>query len=225
MKTVGNMNTETISSFMASLRSEQDDCPSCANKKHTRECDFGDFVAVDTLTPLYVDPSFDHDQFEDTYVGFLRERSERTNFLDCLCYVLTSDVFYVQLETSEIDTMQLVEKCTSEAETDIHVTRFFQENKTFNDTSDPEHEIKLGKSLRALELFVRVKNGDIGSYESDQLSIRQKTVASAMVKAINNRLQGVDNVEPVDNIQPAEPAEPAEPYEPKTSWLPGNGWP
>lgn len=204
---------------MASLRSEQDDCPSCANKKHTRECDYRDFVAVDTLTPLYVDPSFDQGGFDDTYAGFLKERSERKFFLDCLCYVLTSDVLYVQLDTSEVQMVELLEKCTSEAETEIHVTRFFQENKTFNDTSDPQYEVKLGKSLRALELFVRVKNGDIGFYESDQLSNRQKTMASVMVKAINNRLQGVDNVEPVDNMQPAEPSEP------KTSWLPGNGWP
>lgn len=106
-------NKDGITNSMLLLRSEDRKCPRCNNTTHTKECDFGDFKVVDDLSALYVDPPFAKDEFEDTFIDFVKDRSGRKYYLDCLCYVLTNDILYKQLDTNEKEMVRIFNRSTS----------------------------------------------------------------------------------------------------------------
>ena len=185
------MNKDDITNFMILLRSDARKCPRCNNTTHTKECDFGDFRVVDDLSALYVDPSFAKDGFDDTYFGFLKERSARKYYLDCLCYVLTNDVLYKQLDTNEKEMVSIFNRSTSYWRTWRKVSNFLRKNKVMKDTSDPLLRDKITRSVRALELFARVKSGEIGEYETNAVTERQKTMAYLMIYVMNQKLRSL----------------------------------
>lgn len=186
------MNIDNITIFMRQLRSVETKCPSCNEKKHTKECDFGDFRVVDDLSALYVDPAFESSSdLKDKFLEFLAQRATRPKYLDCVCYVLTNDIIYKHLGIEESEMVKLYTVSKNPWVLWIRVNQFLRKNQVLRDTSDTSLPSKIGKSLKALELYCKIKGGTVGHYSENTVTTRQKMIASSMIYFLTRILQSL----------------------------------
>lgn len=176
------MNTDDITIFMGKLRSTQTKCPSCNEKKHTKECDFSDFRVVDDLSALYVDPAFESSsELRDGFFEFLAQRATRLKFLDCVCYVLTNDIVYKNLGIEESEMVQVFNQSIHTFWAWRSVNSLLRKNHVLRNTRDEGLQIKIKQTLKALDLYIMIKRGAIGRYNVNSVSTRQKMIAQHMV--------------------------------------------
>lgn len=176
------MNTDDITIFMRELRSAETKCPSCNEKKHTKECDFGDFSVVDILCELYVHPVIGlSTDLQNKIIEFLAQRATRPKYLDGVCYILTNDIIYKYLGTDESEMVQVFVKSINNVWVWISVNIFLRKNPVLRDTKDEALPTKIGKLLKALDLFVKIKSGAVGRYDTTAVSDRQKMIATFMM--------------------------------------------
>ncbi|CAB1107681.1 unnamed protein product [Ectocarpus sp. CCAP 1310/34] len=163
--TLGTMNIDDTIIFMGRLRSAETRCPRRNEEKHKKECDFGNVTVVDDLSALYVDPVIgSSSDLRERFTEFLEERASRAYYLDCVCYVLTNDIIYKQLDTEEKQMVRVFNKSTNQFRSWVRVIRLLSRNDVLRDTSDEALPTKIIKSLKALQLFVKIKSGAVGIY-------------------------------------------------------------
>lgn len=177
------MNIDDTILFMGRLRSaDTNKCPSCNGQKHTKECDFGDFSVAEVLLMLYVDPVFgSSNDLPERFAQFLQQRAGRAHYLDCVCYVLTNDIVYKQLDIDEQQMVQVLNKSTNQFRTWWRVIILLNSNSVLRDTSDEARPTKIQKSITALSLYVDIKSGTVGGYNVTTVSERQRMIATYMI--------------------------------------------
>lgn len=176
------MNIDDTILFMGRLRSADNKCPSCNEHKHTKECDFGDFRVAEALSMLYVDPVFgSSSDLQERFTQFLQQRAGRARYLDCVCYVLTNDIVYKQLDIDEKEMVRVFNKSTNQFRSWWRVVRLLNRNSVLRDISDEARPTKIQKSIKALSLYVKIKSGTVGGYNITTVSERQRMIATYMI--------------------------------------------
>lgn len=105
------MNSSRITEIVRLLRSDTDDCPQCYREypKHESTCAFVDFQVVEILASVSVLPGALPSNFKTQLYDFIRERSSKTDFLEAVVYVFTTDALYPTLSVTESNMEVIVE--------------------------------------------------------------------------------------------------------------------
>jgi len=176
------MNTDDITIFMGKLRSTETKCPSCNEKKHTKECDFGDFRVVDDLSALYVDPAFESSsELRNAFLGFLTQRATKLKYLDGVCYVLTNDIVYKNLGIEESEMLRVFNQSIHTFWAWRSVNTLLRKNHVLRNKRDESLPTKIKQILKALDLYIMIKSGAVGHYNVNSVSTRQKMIAQYMM--------------------------------------------